>query len=390
MRKHIYLAILAIAACKSSDASKSAPAPAKAEAATADPWSKKAVDPKAIKDPDLAMMTELAQNGPDAKAYPQADALVALDRDDVTLKPDGTITTHHKSIVKLLDAQRGKEKFADVHIPFDSKRQTLTIDLARTVNSDGESHAASPEEIGDIVPARLADATIYSDVRERVVSFPAVDKGSVVELEYTRTTKATPDSPLGGEQMLGQWDPVLDRTVTITAPAGTTPNLAVEGIKLAATESTTGDTKTWTFHVEKQPDQHPEHGAPPDAAVLPRLVFGFQPSWDKVLEPIATRFLAAAVPQPTPVAVKQEADQLVAGATTDADKATRSCSRSSRTTSARSICRSAGPATNRTRPTSCSPTATPTIATRSGCSSRSPRPKASRVVPCSCGAARCR
>ena len=321
MSKHLFLVLVAFAACKSSDASKSAPVAKATEAA--DPWSKKTVDPKSIKDPDLAKMIELAQGGPGATEYPQADAVVALDRDDITIKPDGTVTTHHKSIVKLLDAQRGKEKFADVHIPFDSKRQTLTVDVARTVNSDGEAHAAAPEEIGDIVPSRLADATMYSDVRERVVSFPAVDKGSVVELEYTRTTKSTPDSPMGGEQMLGQWDPVLDRTVTITAPAGVTPKLAVEGMKLAAVESTSGGAHVWTFHIEKQPDQHPEHGAPPDAAVLPRLVFGFGPSWEKVLEPVAARFLAAAVPQPTPAAIKAQADQLVAGATSDTDKATK-------------------------------------------------------------------
>ena len=45
----------------------------------------------------------------------------------------------------------------------------------------------------------------------------------------------------------------------------------------------------------------------------------------------------------------------------------RSCSRSSRMTFARSTCRSAGPATSRTRPRSCCTTATATIATRSAC-----------------------
>src|SRR5262249_37597795 len=118
MRNYLYVALLAFAACKSSDASKSAE-PAK-KAAADDPWAKKTVDPKAIKDPDLAMMTELAQGGPDAQ-YPQADAIVAVDRDEITLKADGSVVSHSKSIVKLLDAQRGKEKFADVHIPFDSK-----------------------------------------------------------------------------------------------------------------------------------------------------------------------------------------------------------------------------------------------------------------------------
>ena len=190
MRKFLYLAVL-VAACNSNKATtKQAPA----QAAAADPWAKKDVKPSDVKDPDLARLIDLAQNGPGTDKYPQADAYVDLERDDIKLAADGTITHHHKSIAKLFDAQRGKEKFADVHVPFDQKRQTLKIDVARTVNDDGLAHAASPEEIGDIVPAYLSDATTYSDVRERVVSFPAVDKGSVVELEYTRTTRPTPDS----------------------------------------------------------------------------------------------------------------------------------------------------------------------------------------------------
>jgi hypothetical protein len=304
---------LALVACKSHD---------KPQAAN-DPWTKhdKPIDPAAAKDPDLKQMIELAQSGPTEKQYPQADAVVAVDRDDITIKPDRTIVVHHKSIVKLLDAQRGKEKFADVHIPFDSKRQTLTIDTARTVNDDGVAHASSPEEIGDIVPSWLADATIYSDVRERVVSLPAVDKGSVVELEWTRTTAPSSDSAFGGEAMLAQWDPVLDRTVTITAPSGITPKLAVAGMDLKPADSTSGENHTWTFHIANQPDQHPEGGSPEDAAVLPRLVYSIQPSWAKVLEPVASQFLATAVPNPLPASVKAEADRIVAGATTPAEKA---------------------------------------------------------------------
>lgn len=308
-----------VAACKGHADDKPA-APEKV--AAADPWAKKAA-PKvdASKDPDLAKMTELAQGGPSDKDYPQADAIVAVEHDDFTLKPDGTIVHHAKSIVKLLDAQRAKEKFADVHLPFDGQRQSLVIDKARTVNSDGEAHAASPEEIGDIVPAHLADATIYSDVRERVVSLPAVDKGSVVELEWTKTSKAGPDSPMGAEVMLGTWDPILDRTVTITVPAGTTPKLAVTGIDVKPVESTSSDGHTWTYHLDKQPDRHPEPGQLADPAVLPRLVIGFQPSWAKVLEPVAARFLDKAIPNPIPPKLKELADQIVAGETTPEGKA---------------------------------------------------------------------
>lgn len=320
MTKHLYIAMIALAACKGSDPSKQS-AKASSTPAAADPWAKQSATD--IKDPELARLVELAQNGPGKDAYPQADAIVALQREDITYKSDGTIVTKHHSIVKLLDPQRGKDKYADLHIQYDSKRETLTIETARTVNPDGKPVAASKDEIGDIVPAQLADATIYSDVRERVVSFPAVDTGSVLELEYTRTTKPSPDSPLGGEEMLAQWNPMLERVVTITAPAGVTPKLAVEGMKLDAKQSTAGGDHVWTFRLENLPDRHPEQGSLQEEAVLPRLVYGFQPSWAKVVQPVAERFLKKAVPSPLPAAVKAEADRIVAGASTPAEKATK-------------------------------------------------------------------
>jgi transglutaminase-like putative cysteine protease len=317
VKKYLYLTVIALAACKGSDASKQS-ATASTQKAPEDPWAKKTS--ANIKDPKLAKLVELALNGPDKTKYPQADAVVALEQDDIEYKGDGTVVTKHHSIVKIVDPQRGKEKYADLHIPYDSKRETLTIETARTVNGD-KVQVASKEEIGDIVPPVLADATIYSDVRERVVTFPAVDTGSVLELEYTRTTKSTPDSPLGGEEMLAQWNPMLERVVTISAPNSVTPKFSVEGTKLDPKSSAAGGNRVWTFKLENQPDRHPEHGSQEDAAVLPRLVYGFQPSWAKVVQPVADRFLKAAVPSPLPASIKEEADRVVAGATTPADKA---------------------------------------------------------------------
>ncbi|HTL34035.1 MAG TPA: DUF3857 and transglutaminase domain-containing protein [Kofleriaceae bacterium] len=320
--KKLALLALVLAACKGSDPSpQSAKASSsKAPASSDDPWAKKNPTDD-IKDPALKKLVEFQQNGPGKDKYPQADSVVALYQDDVTYKPDGTIVTKHHSIVKILDPQRGKEKFADLHIPYDSKRQTLEVEVARTVNDDGKPQAASKDEIGDIVPPRLADATIYSDVRERVVTFPAVDAGSVLELVYTRTSKPSPDSPLGGELMLGQWNPILDRTVTITAPSNVTPKFSVEGMKLDPKQSDAGGNHTWTFHIENQPDHQPEMDSLSDAAVLPRVIYGFAPSWQKVLEPVAGRFLDKAIPNPLPPAIKAEADRVVAGAKDDAEKA---------------------------------------------------------------------
>ena len=154
---------------------------------------------------------------------------------------------------------------------------------------------------------------------ERVVSFPAVDTNSVVELEYTRTTKASPDSAMGGELLLAQWDPTVTRIVSITAPIGVTPKLSVERIVVAPTETVDdkAGTHTYTYTISNQPDRHEEWDQVMDAAVLPRLVFGFKPDWSSALAPIIAQY---AKTTPT-AAITEQADRVVAHAKTETERA---------------------------------------------------------------------
>ena len=259
---------------------------------------------------NLPALVELAKNGPTKEKFPQADGYIALDRRDIEVKPDHSVVEKHHTIVRVLDAQRGKAKFADLHVRYSSKQETLTIDVARTVNPDGTPHVASGDEIGDIVPPDLADAAIYGDVRERVVTFPAVDMGSVLELVYTRTTKASPDAPFGGEVLFGAWDPIKSMVVAITAPEGVKVAMTGADIKGATSGATT------TYELADAPDRHPEAGEPPEASVLPRLIYGFSPDWQHVVEPVSSRFSIASTP-----ATKAAADDIVKGATTDDERA---------------------------------------------------------------------
>ncbi|HEV7556789.1 MAG TPA: DUF3857 and transglutaminase domain-containing protein [Kofleriaceae bacterium] len=307
MSKPTLALALAVAACGGAPPKTTIvppPAPAPAPAPVAD---------------EIRDMATLADSGPGLKQFPSADAIVAMARDDVSLAKDGTVTSHHKSIVKILDAQRGKAKFADVHVQFDSKRQTLTLQTTRTITKDGQVHAASGDEIGDIVPPRLADATMYSDVRERVVSFPAVDTNSVVELEYTKVTKPSASAAMGGELLLAAWDPSMTRIVTITAPIGVTPKLSVERIAVAPVETVDdkAGTHTYTYTITNQPDRHTEWDEVNEAAVLPRLVFGFKSDWSSALAPVVAEYAKAGVS----AAIKAQADRVVAHAKTDAERA---------------------------------------------------------------------
>lgn len=270
---------------------------------------------------DVAALVKLAASGPTIARYPQADAYLSLDEDDITLAADGTQTEHHHSIVRILDAQRGRARFADVRIPYDTKRQTFQIDIARTVNADGSVQEAKGDEISEILPPEIQQATMYSSVLEKVVSFPGVDTGSVVELAWTRVTRPDPDAPLGGDTLLADWDPIGKRVVKLTVPDGTPPKIDTGDASVHPVESEAGGMHTWTWTLQDVPGRQHEPYAPPDEAVFPRLVYSVVGDWKTVAARVSDRFLQKAAPKDLPAAVKTEADALVASAKATDDEA---------------------------------------------------------------------
>ena len=244
-----------------------------------------------VKDPDLAQLIELAQNGPGTTSSRRPMRTSTLERDDITLAADGTVTHHHKSIAKLLDAQRGKEKFADVHVPFDQKRQTL--EDRRRAHGQRRRRAARGLARGDRrhragVPRRRDDLLGRARAR-RVVPRRRQGLGRRARVHaHDEADARLGDRRRGDARRSGIRS--TSASVTITVPKGVAAQARGRRRRAASRQkSTSGDGDVYTYTLKDLPDRHPESESPPDAAVLPRLVYGFQPSWAKVIEPVADR-----------------------------------------------------------------------------------------------------
>ena len=160
------------------------------------------------------------------------------------------------------------------------KRETLTIETARTVNADGKPHVASKDEIGDIVPPQLADATIYSDVRERVDHVPRRRRGL--------GPRARVHAHDAGHARLAARRRGDARAVEPGARAHRHDHGAdrrhAEVRRRGHEARAEADEPATTHDVDVSrsrtcPIAIPRAARSTDAAVLPRLVYGFQPSW---------------------------------------------------------------------------------------------------------------
>lgn len=122
---------------------------------------------------------------PDSQDYPDSPAVILLDEGFIHIhvkNNSGYSSFTRKKIIKVLKPE-GKE-YADISIPY-SSQSTITKIKARTISPEGKITVLDPKEIFDVnlYPKWM----IYSDIRAKVLTLPAVDVGSIIEFSYTKT-----------------------------------------------------------------------------------------------------------------------------------------------------------------------------------------------------------
>ncbi len=155
---------------------------------------------------------------PGAETYPRANSVIALSEHAYMLNDGGSYAAKFHVIRKILN-QKGKRRFAEFKITYTRKFQEVEIENAQTINSDGSIETVREEEINDMDSRALIKAPRYPAIGIRVISFPSVDVGDVVEISYR--IKTNTNFPFYGEECFQFYDPLLCKKVTIEVPEGT-------------------------------------------------------------------------------------------------------------------------------------------------------------------------
>ncbi|MGA2079012.1 MAG: DUF3857 and transglutaminase domain-containing protein [Holophaga sp.] len=213
----------------------------------------------------------------DAARYPQAGAVVLLDETVVTLGPQGRSTIEGHQLIRILQ-DRALRQISDQKIPFRGDSQACDVLVARTHLPSGETREPEASGIMEVSDPEAAAAPFYSTARLKVVSFPGVQIGAVLELKYRihplpeAKDQEAPD-PFMGELSFGGPEPVLATSLTLQVP--TAAGLKYElfnGAPEPEVRRTGAATQfTWTLH--DQPQVVAEAGMVPDEEIVPRVVW---------------------------------------------------------------------------------------------------------------------
>ncbi|MCK4244219.1 MAG: DUF3857 domain-containing protein, partial [Candidatus Omnitrophica bacterium] len=120
---------------------------------------------------------------PSTSQYPEAGAIYLLDKATRIIHSDGSSELIIHQIIKIC-RERGR-KFAEVQMPYNEAFQKIKIDFAHTITREGKKIKVKKNAIHTITPASLAPyAALYSSLKTKTISMPAVELGSIIEYKY--------------------------------------------------------------------------------------------------------------------------------------------------------------------------------------------------------------
>ncbi len=205
-----------------------------------------------------------------------------LDHHEVRLLP-GNLTEERVQRAYLVKDPDRSDPLRQRSIAVVPERQRLRVLAARILRPGAEVSARQSET------PRLADPAfnLYYDTRLRILEFPKLEAGDVVEVTYllSETAESNETGPYrGGMILLAGAVPVLREEVVLDAPRGSLPAWELAGTHLEPRHETAQGRERLLFAWDRVPPVPPDVPAPPPLLVTPHLVYSTRPDWGDLAE----------------------------------------------------------------------------------------------------------
>lgn len=227
----------------------------------------------------VAAAQETPARGPDIP-FDQANAVVRYDCTSVVVNRDGSGETLRRYRVALL-TDRAVRQYAQDETMYNLGYDTVEVVAARVYLPDGRTITVDSSAIKD-VPLPAFGKFYLNNVREKIITFPALEKGAEVEVVYKEITR---EPPMDGHFNLSEYfehtDPLQQKVVEITLPDSMTVNWKVrggDGVSHVKAHREGRDYHVWT--IKDVPQIVPEPGMPPFPETARQLLVTTIPDWE--------------------------------------------------------------------------------------------------------------
>ncbi|MGB7294180.1 MAG: DUF3857 and transglutaminase domain-containing protein [Candidatus Aminicenantales bacterium] len=236
---------------------------------------------------------EIVKSAPARGKYPDSSAVLVRSAQTFTLDKSGTKTETLFRVLEIFTLT-GREKFSDFRIPYDKDKEKIDILLARTYKGDGTAVDVEEKAINDLTPPELAEADLYANILHRVLSFPTVDPGSALVIDYKKSKEGAGN--VEGVVLFQFDEPIVKRELKIIIPGDKVLKYKILGLTAPIEEDVSGDKKTYRLVADNLAQIKPEEYMPPLAEMASRVVFSTFPDWEAAARVFADSFFRAVHP----------------------------------------------------------------------------------------------
>jgi len=257
-----------------------------------------------------AEIDSILKAAPGHETYPEAGALILLDRKVVTVDRNNSTTLDRYLVVKIFE-DRGRDEFGEITQRFNKDGQMVEVLEACTHKQDGSVVKPEARAISDVSAPEVAGAMAYTNAMLKVISFPALEPAAVIEYHVrVKPKKSTKEDGFSGTVSFGGFNPALRREFTLVVPKGVAFKHARSQAGADPVVETLPSQISYTWTAINTPQIFREPAMPAIEKLVPVLSYSSFKDWKRVATKLRKEFDKGRVQSPL---VKQLSDSLAAG-----------------------------------------------------------------------------
>jgi len=226
-------------------------------------------------------LKQLIGSVPPHSEFPNASYYIICDSSITKLTQSGSETERY--FLAKAYTYRGKKKLSNFKIKFAPDYSEVELIRARTINADGVFPVDSTE-VNEIIAPGYSGATVYTKVKQMVISMPAFAESSVIEVHYKIKKHKDAPVPFGGINVLVGEEPARKVFFALSGK-----NIHYKAVSGAPKPVIAGNTANWT--IENYKGARFESDMPPLRELFPTILYSASRNWTDEIENIAGMFL---------------------------------------------------------------------------------------------------
>ncbi len=204
---------------------------------------------------------------------PSSDAVYRNQVKEYTLNADGRWTYHYSHTLGINTYFAFNSLYGEDFIVYNPQSQKLKINKSVTTTPAGKIVPSPANAYNELLPGSCANAPSYNHMREMVVTHTALERGSVVDFDYTLTNAKGYWPSMAAGDVLSMNSPVDKLTYSISVPVGTVLNYKLYNLAQEPVITKAGGKTKYTWTITNIPAALREDFRPKEQQNRPRIVF---------------------------------------------------------------------------------------------------------------------